>query len=52
MGIGAAVENGRRLRTTDSRCGQVAVGHGAGPAAYHVEPSTTSFRSVGVAAIV
>ena len=51
VGVGAAVENGRRLRTTDSRWGQVAAGHGAGPAAYHVEPSTTSFRSVGVAAI-
>ena len=51
VGAAAAVENGRRLRTTDSRCGQVAVGHGDGPAAYEVEPSTTSFRSVGVVVV-
>ncbi len=48
VGIRAEVENGRRLRTSDSRSGHVEVGHGAGPAAYQSDPSTTSRRSVGV----
>ncbi len=51
VGAAAAVENGRRLRTRDSRWGHAAVGQGDGPDAYQAEPSTTSFRSVGVVVV-
>ena len=49
VGAGAAEEKGMRLRTEVTRCGQLAVGHGAGPDAYQSPRSTISRRSVGVA---